>query len=63
MKHWLSQHDELRALADAGSIGITVGAIVGILPTISAALAVVWMAIRIFETDTVQRLVRRKPQD
>ena len=59
MTHWLDQHQELKQIADAGSIGITLGTIVGVLPTLSALLAVVWMLIRIYETDTVQRLLGR----
>lgn len=58
MTHWL-ENDTTKHLADVGSIGITVGAFAGWFPTISAGLAVVWMAIRIFETETVQRLLGR----
>lgn len=34
--------------------------LIGWLPTIAALLPAVWWSIRIYETDTVQRLLRRK---
>jgi hypothetical protein len=45
---------------DGLSITTIVGTFLGWLPHIAAILSVVWMAIRIYETDTVQRLIGRK---
>lgn len=57
--HILDQHDGIRQTADIASIGIAVGALVGWLPALAAALTVIWTGIRIFETKTVQRLLGR----
>jgi len=39
---------------------IAFGTIVEMLPAIASILTIVWMAIRIVETDTIQKLLRRK---
>ena len=46
-----------KAVMDALSIGTAVATIVGWLPAISAVLAIIWTAIRIYETATVQKLL------
>ena len=50
-------------IADAGAGVITVGAIVDWLPEATAILSLIWVAIRIYETDTVQRLLGNEPKD
>jgi|APCry1669189567_1035234.scaffolds.fasta_scaffold168476_1 hypothetical protein len=45
---------------DALSVVTVVGTLMEVLPAISALLTVVWMCIRIYETDTVQRLLGKK---
>ncbi|CAN5445750.1 hypothetical protein BH09PSE4_BH09PSE4_18980 [soil metagenome] len=44
---------------DVVSAGIVVGTLAQILPSIAAALTIVWTVIRILETSTVQALVKR----
>jgi hypothetical protein len=44
---------------DFASIGIVAGTLAQLLPHIAALLTIIWTLIRIFETDTVQALVRR----
>lgn len=39
---------------------IAFGTIVEMLPAIASILTIVWMAIRIVETDTIQKLLRKK---
>jgi hypothetical protein len=39
---------------------IAFGTIVEMLPAIASILTIVWMSIRIIETNTVQKLIRRK---
>ncbi|OCC25668.1 hypothetical protein MB02_01145 [Croceicoccus estronivorus] len=51
--------DGAKHTIDALSIGTMLGAIVQWLPSIAALLTVVWTAIRIYETPTVQRLLQR----
>lgn len=45
---------------DAVSIGTVVATLAGWLPAVAALFTIVWTAIRIFETDTVQRLFGRR---
>jgi sorbitol-specific phosphotransferase system component IIC len=42
---------------------IAVGTVVEILPAIASVLTIIWMVIRIIETDTVQKLLGRKNGD
>jgi len=45
---------------DALSVGVVVGTVFSWLPAIAALLSIIWTAIRIFETKTVQRLLGRQ---
>ena len=55
-------HDEpLKAAADAISGAIVVAAWADYLPSVATLITIVWGLIRIWETDTVQRLFRRTP--
>lgn len=46
-------------LADAGAAVIAVGTLAQLLPSIAALLTIVWLAIRIWESDTVRGLTGR----
>ena len=48
---------------DVMSAGIVVGTLAQMLPHIAALLTIVWTLIRIFETDTVQTVLRRRRRD
>lgn len=48
---------------DALSILTVVGTLVDMLPSIAAVFTIVWTAIRIYETDTVQGWFGRKGSD
>ncbi|SEI67877.1 hypothetical protein SAMN05518849_101531 [Sphingobium sp. AP50] len=50
----------LKHAADGLSIGVLLGTIANILPSIAAAMTIVWTAIRIWETETAKRLTGRK---
>lgn len=50
MKHW----------GDIGSLGIVIGTLASWLPSIASLLSIVWVAIRIYETRTVQGLLGRE---
>ena len=58
----MNQHDQetVKHILDGASILTVVGTLVEFLPAVSAVLSIIWVAIRIYETDTVQRLVGRK---
>lgn len=55
--------EEGKALADVGSLAALVGVLSGILPVIASGLTVIWMCIRIWETDTVRGWTGRKRKD
>lgn len=52
----------VKASADVVSAGIVVGTIAQLLPHIAAILTIFWTLIRIYETDTVQGVIRRAPR-
>jgi hypothetical protein len=56
-------HDQIEAgkhIIDGLSVTTVIGALVGVLPSIAALFTIAWTAIRIYETDTVQRLLGKK---
>lgn len=52
--------ESTKHVVDALSIATVLGTLVEFLPSIAAVFTIVWTAIRIWETDTVQRLLGRK---
>lgn len=57
---WKHIPEGLKHLLDALSIGTMLGTLFQMLPNIAALITIVWTAIRILETDTVQRLIGNK---
>lgn len=51
---------DIERAGDVLSFTVVIGALAQVLPSIASLFTVVWMAIRIVETDTVQRLLGRK---
>lgn len=47
-------------IGDVLSLGVLIGYFFAALPAVATLLTVIWTAIRIYETDTVQRWVKRK---
>ncbi|MEA3389643.1 MAG: hypothetical protein U9R64_10295 [Pseudomonadota bacterium] len=45
---------------DGVSLGVLLGTLANVLPSIAAGMTIIWTAIRIWETDTVQRWTGRK---
>lgn len=45
---------------DGLSIVTVLGALVNVLPAVAALFTIVWTGIRIYETDTVQKLLGKK---
>ena len=56
--------EQAKLVVDAASIGTVIGALAGLLPSIAAVFTIMWTVIRIYETETVQSLLRkrRKPK-
>lgn len=52
-----TMEDSDKLMMDVGALGITAGALFEILPSITALASLVWVCIRIYETDTVQNLL------
>lgn len=48
-------HDTAKQITDALSVATVVGTLMEVLPAIAAIFTIVWTAIRIYETETVQR--------
>ena len=49
-----------KQVVDVISLGTVIGTVSTILPPLSALFTIVWIGIRIWETDTVQEVVGRK---
>lgn len=50
-------HETAKTAGDALSIVTVVGTLAEVLPAIAAIFTIVWTALRIYETDTVQKLL------
>jgi len=53
--------ESTKTLVDGLSVVTVVGTIGELLPPMAALFTLVWTAIRIYETSTVQKLLGRKP--
>ena len=45
---------------DVVSVGTGVASLAGIIPSIAALLTIIWTGIRIYETETVQKILGRR---
>ena len=59
----LQADEQVKQIGDAVSILTVVGTLAELLPAIAAILTIVWTAIRIWETDTVQCMFRRNKEN
>ena len=53
------QHEAAKTVMDAVSVVTVIGTLAQILPAIAAIFTIVWTAIRIYETKTVQSFLKR----
>lgn len=53
-------NEHTKHVIDWTSIGIAFGSLIQILPSIAAALSIVWSLIRIYETKTVQNWLKSR---
>ena len=49
-----------KQIVDTFSVATTVGVLAGVLPALAALLTILWTAIRIWETDTVQDVFQKR---
>lgn len=52
--------ESTKTLVDTASVATVVGTLAGILPAIAAIFTIVWTAIRIYESRTVQDFLKRR---
>ena len=50
----------IKAAGDILSIATLLGSLASLLPAVAAILTIIWTVIRIYETETVQRLLGKK---
>lgn len=55
--------ESTKTLVDGLSVVTVIGTIGDVLPPLAALFTLVWTGIRIYETETVQGLLGRKPPD
>jgi hypothetical protein len=55
--------ESTKQVVDAVSVFTVVGTLGELLPPMAALFTVIWTAIRIYETKTVQRLLGKEPPD
>lgn len=55
----MATHETVKTVTDAASIITVVGTLSEVLPAIAALFTIVWTAFRIYETQTVQKLLGR----
>ena len=50
--------DHGKAIVDGLAVGVTVGAVLGWLPAVAALFTILWTVIRIYETKTIQNILK-----
>ena len=50
----------IKHLGDVLSITALLGSLIAVLPAVASLLTILWTAIRIYETQTVQRILNRE---
>ena len=56
----MSMQEGTKQVLDSVSIVTVVGTLADVLPAVAALFTIVWTALRIWETETVQRMFRKK---
>jgi hypothetical protein len=49
-----------KSALDWGAVAVSIGALFELLPAIASLLSVIWLLLRIWESDTVQRMIGRR---
>jgi len=58
-----NQSEAVKLAGDVLSVTTVAGTLVGMLPSVAAIFTILWTGIRIYETETVQRILGRKRDD
>jgi len=59
----MENHETAKTVTDALSIVTVVGTLMELLPAVAALFTIIWTSIRIYETKTVQGLLRKGKKD
>lgn len=51
------EHETAKTVGDALSIVTVVGTLAEVLPALAALFTIIWTGLRIYETDTIQKLL------
>lgn len=54
--------DSMKQVVDTFSVATAVGTVAALLPPLAALFTIIWTLIRIWETETVQHIVSKKPK-
>ena len=54
--------EEAKTVMDSLAVGGTVATLAGWLPSVASLFTIIWLALRIWESDTVQKLVNKDKQ-
>ena len=57
------EHETAKTVGDALSIVTVVGTLAEVLPALAALFTIIWTGLRIYETDTIQKLLGKKVDD
>jgi len=55
----LDQHETTKTVVDALSVMTVLGTLMQWLPSVAALFTIIWTAIRIYETTTVQKFITK----
>lgn len=53
--------DAVKTSVDVAAVATVVGTLAGILPAIAAIFTIIWTGIRIYESKTVQDMLKKDP--
>jgi len=51
--------EDAKTVVDGFAVGGTIATLAGWLPPIASLLTILWLSIRIWESDTVQKLIKK----
>ena len=61
--HWQDIPEAVKVAGDVLSFSTLLATIVNLLPTAASFLTVIWLLLRIYEMDTIQRWLGKKRDD
>ena len=56
----MTQHDTAKAVADGAAVLTTIGVMATWLPPLASLFTIIYLGLRIWESDTVRKLTNRK---